>query len=235
MRIGYQSLAIPPHIQNYVREIKNGVAQRQIPLGWEGIIVYHPATDQFYGTKSKNPVHYEEIIRTKTPREYPSVAVVLRKLLEQDDQYQFFVFAIGARATVEGWFASMGKRRVVTRMGEAAKVKHVMFRATSLNNKFTRYVIAPSTSTKEELIKAVNKGIASWLKSTSSVHRHERATMQIALRSRMQVNTEVFEPESEVFIDNDLSGLKHNQFRNFCMGRNIEEIKGFILRTTQGK
>ena len=234
MRIGYEPLTIPPHLQNYIREIKDGVVERPIPLGWEGIVVYHPATNQFYGTKSKNPAHYEEVIRTKTPRYYPDVALSLRKLLDHDNQYQFFVFAIGARATVEGWLASIGKRRAATRMGEAAKVKHVMFRVTSQFNKFTRYVIAPSTATREELIKAANKGIAAWLQSTASAHRHERATMQIALRSRMQVNKEVFEPTSEVFVDNDLNNLQHNQFRNHCANWNLVAVKDFIHKTTTG-
>lgn len=232
MKVDYPKLNIPPHIARFLCEIDNGIIKGRLLNNWTGILIYHPATNSYYSSKSNDPGKYESIVREKTPTKWPSIALALRKLLDVDPNFQFFALPLIARAEVESWMASIGKRRVATKMGEKTNVIHVMFEVTSIYNKVTRYLVAPLTTSREEIIKAVNKGMANWLKSTSPAYHNERSTLQIALRSRSQINKEVFEPESSVIATNLLDGYTHNQFRNRCMMLNAEAARDFVRATT---
>lgn len=231
MHISYPKLILDPHIASQLREVVGGVASKEIPSSWKGIIIYHPATNQYYSTKSKEPLVYEEVIRTKPTGKWDKIALALRKLFNTDGTFQFFVMHVSIRPVVEQWLASQGKVRVTTKMGDAAEVMHVMFKVTSPFNKVSRFVVAPANEPREDLIAKANSGMALWLKSHSSNMRSERNTLQIALRSRMQVNNRVFEKESEVIATNLLNGYTHNQFRSHTRLLNELAVKEFVRLT----
>lgn len=227
---------MPPNIAMYAIEITNGAPARPVPVNYEGIMVYHPATQQYYSTKSKDYRAYERMVRERDPKttNWAKAALVLRKLFAVNESYQFFVLPVKTRHVVEEWMASQGYRRVVTKMGEAANVRHVMFKITSQLNKVARYVVAPESEPREDLIASANKGLANWLRSTAGQHRNERNTMRIALRSQWTINNRVFEPESLVERTNYLDGYKHNEFRTLTMRYNEEEIIRFVRATITG-
>lgn len=233
MHISYPKLILDPHIASQTREVVNGIVNKEIPLGWQGVIIYHPATNQYYSTKSKTPLALEEIVRLKPAAKWDRLSLALRKLFAIDGTFQFFITHISLRPTIEQWLASRGKVRVITKMGEAANIIHVMFKVTSLYNKVSRYVIAPADETQANLIAKANAGIAMWLKSHSSHMRTERNTLQVALRCRMQVNNRVFEKESEVIATNLISSMKHSEFRGYTRLMNELAAKEF-LRSTMG-
>jgi hypothetical protein len=235
MNISYDKLVLPDNLRPYVRELVPVTWDRDIPPGWDGLVIYHPATNQYYSTKSINPVQYYELLKTQYPDSvWKSVAVPLKLMLSSHPDFQMFVLHRRSREVVEKWFADNGKIRVTTKMGQAAEAQHVMFKVFSPYNKFTRYVTAPVDTPKEKLIEQANKSMGKWLGSNSKLHNNERTTMRVALRSLFQPNMEVFEPESVVTSTNYLSQAHHGQFRRISQNKNMEAIREFIRNTTRG-
>lgn len=232
MNIDYPKLHIAETIAPFMREIVNGVPVTPVPRGWCGILIYHPATEQYYSTKSVSPMTYERIVREQKGPRWDTIAIALRKMLEHHPAYQFFILPVQARQTVEGWLSHQGKRRVATAMGEAANSEHVVFKVYSANNKFTRYVTAPCNTPREKIIAQANTSIAEWLKSTSSVNKHERDTMRVALRSLPNINYKVFEETAEVQSTNLIANKNHSEFRSVCINMNLKAIREFIMATT---
>lgn len=234
MKIDYPRLEIPAEFKVLVREVVDGTGIGPIPRGWTGILIYHPATAQYYATTSRTPMTYEEIIRLRIEPRWSRIAIALRKMLEHTPEYQFFILPMQARPTIERWLSHNGKRRIATKMGEAQVGRHVLFEVYSPYNKITRYVSAPSTISREDIISLANISLARWLKSSTTIHKHERETMRIALRSKFAVNGKVFESESVVNPTNLLEGHNSNEYRTISSDLNFKAIQHFIASTTIG-
>lgn len=232
--VAYPELIFAPSVASFIREIVDGKPVTNIPKGWTGILIYHNATGQYYSTKSVKPMEYEEIIRERKEPRWSGIAIALHSLLKQDSQYQFFILPLQARPAIEKWLADHGKRRVATRMGEAAKVEHVLFKVYSPYNKFTRFVAAPSDTIPAKIITKANAGLLQWLKAQTNIHKHERDTMRVALRGKITNNVKVFDRESVITHSHFLSGSKHNQFRTIVTELNFNAIRDFILATVTG-
>ena len=231
MKISYDKIVLSKDLKKMTREIIDGVSSSDVPLAWTGIIVYHPATKSFYSTTSKEPFAYEEIIRKHLEPRWSKIAIGLRRLLARHEDFQFFVMPLVARTFVEEWLWNNGNKRISTLMGEGAEPDRVIWQVYSPYNRFTRYVSAVADAKREDVIKQANSGLAQWLGSPSKTSRHERLTMQVALRSRVEVNREVFEPTALVNKTNLLNGQPHNAYRSVCMTHNAKAIKDFILNT----
>lgn len=234
MRIYFPRLDIPDHLKGMMREVVDGVLLTSLPTSWTGIMIYHPATNQYYATKSQNPMAYEEIVRTRQEPRWSALAISLRKMLEHSPDYQFFILAMQARPTIEQWMASQGKRRITTRMGEANSGERTLFQVYSPFNKVTRYVVSFVNTPTDEVIEKANASMAQWLGSKSQTHRHERETMRVALRSKFTTNTKIFEKESVVTDTHALYRHSDNEFRSVCMNMNFNAILTFIQNTTRG-
>lgn len=235
MSVEYDRLVIPQQLRSVLREVVKGVPDREIPISWYGIMVYHPATQQYYSTKSVRPLEYERTIRTRHPvATWNLIARSLQTLLNINHDFQFFVLHTKARHDVEGWMANQGFRRVSTKMGDCADEEHVLFKVYSPYNKIARYVSGPASMPKEQAIKLVNTSMATWLSSIAKQNRTVRETMQVALRSRIIINTRVFEDASEVTRTNLLVGKKHKEFRSICADQNLNAVLDFIRGTTTG-
>ena len=235
MKIDFQRLTIPDTIKLLVREVIDGVPVGNLPGGWNCITIFHPATKQYYSTKSINPLHYEEIVRLRLEPRWTRIAVALRKMLDHHPEYQFFIMPHQARPHVEGWLSSSGMRRIATCMGEGeSNDLLVLFKVYSPYNKMTRYVTAASSAPKEKIIKQANSGFAAWLGSGTRMNRHERETMRVAARSKFLTNTKVFEDSSIVARTNLLIGRTPNQYRALCTEMNIRAVREFILSTARG-
>lgn len=235
MHVTYDKLTFPPNVAIYVREIVQGKPLKTIPAGWNGLIIYHPASNQYYSSKSEDPLFYEEIIRTRLPvGRWEGTALSLRNLLDHHPDYQFFVTSMRSRTTVEMSLANMGKARVATKMGAMSTDYHVLFEVSSPFNRMTRYVCAPSQTPQEDLIAQANDSIDNWLKSKARIHGPERRTMRVALRYNSPNMPPVFEEKSEVTATPLLNGVEHRKFRTITMQKNLEAIQAFIHRTTFG-
>lgn len=235
MQIDFQRLIIPDNIKLLVREVIDGVPVGNIPGGWNCITIFHPATKQYYSTKSINPLHYEEIVRLRSEPRWTRIAVALRKMLDHHPEYQFFIMPHQARSHVEGWLTGQGMQRIATCMGEGETSDAlVLFKVYSPYNKMTRYVTAANSASKEKIIKQANSAFAAWLASGTRMNRHERETMRVAARSKFLTNTKVFEDSSIVARTNLLIGRTPNQFRALCTEMNIQAVREFILNTTRG-
>lgn len=234
MVVDYPKLIIPEELKPFIREVIPGQGLAHVPRGWTGIMIYHPATEQYYSTKSDTPAVYEQVIREQKGARWENTAIALRKMIDHHPGYQFFVLPVLARETIEGWMAKNGKRRVSTCMGEAAVVGHVAFKVYSPYNRIARYITAPVDTPREKIITQANSGMAGWLKSSSQVNRHERETMRVALRSKSVVNTKVFEPTAEVTRTGLVDGLPYGRFRSVCNNMNLQQIRNFIATTTMG-
>lgn len=235
MQIDYDKLVLPDHIKVFAREVIKGQAQISVPASWQAIMIYHPATSQYYATKSATPFHYEQIVRERLQPRYDNLAIALRNMLEVHPQFQFFILSTKARGMVEKWMASIGKRRIATRMGEAATEEHVLREVYSPFNKVKRYVGAPASHSHRQVIGAANTSMAQWLASSASQHKHERETMRVALRSRFDPNRGVFEREATVTATTGFEGCKHNEFRSILMEKNLQAIREFIQSTVTGQ
>ena len=234
MKIDFQHVHIPTELQNFTKEVVNGVPVTSIPKGWPGILIYHPATQQYYSTKSVEPLRYEEIVRLRQEPRWSSIAIALRKMLDNHSDFQFFIFPMVARPGVENWMASQGYQRIATRMGEGDTKDLILFKVYSRLNKTTRYITASSTTPKEKIIKQANTGYTAWLASGTRVNHHERETMRDATRSKFSTNTKVFEQESKVERTNLLAGHTANEFRAICSEMNIKAVREFIQSTVTG-
>lgn len=215
----------------FTREIVDGVCVKEVPSAWKSILIYHPATDQYYATKSVHPLEYEAVLRNRSAPRYAALAISLRKLLDINSTFQFFVLHQAGRVEIEDWLASIGKRRVTTKMGQGATPDREIFEIYSPQNKLTRYVSAPFDTPATKLISQANKAMAQWLSSTSSENRQERLSMQVALRSLGKTNTKVFEDTSVIRLTPLLCGQPHNRYRTICTENNLIQIKNFILST----
>lgn len=233
--VQYDKLVFPAELHAYVREVTFETRSRDLPPGWESFIIYHPATNQYYSSKSVGPLQYYDLVRTKQPwHRWDKVAHALRQMLETSSTFQFFVLNLRSRAIVEGYLANIGLRRVNTKMGDVTGQEHVLFRVYSPLNKITRYAVAPISTPREELIEKVNVSMAKWLGSHTRVNQQLRKTMRVALRSQFDINRSVFEKESIVTATNKLVGKKHNEFRVISMHENIQAIGDFVRATTGG-
>lgn len=229
----YPTLIFDPGTAIFVREIKEGIPNKPIPPGWETIIVYHPSTNQYFTSKTKDPYAYELLLRNKEDPKRKKLALVLLKLFAHNEQYQFFVLPLTARAVVERWLGSQGKRRVVTKMGEAAKEVHVMFQVESPFYNIVRYVVAPASESAESIIDKANESMTKWLRSSSTHLRHERNILRIATGSRNVTNEKVFDKQNCIVKPTDLlNGYTHNQFRSRTRELNEKAARKFVFNTT---
>lgn len=235
MQIDFQRIVFPESLRLFIREVIDGVPATSVPKGWAGILIFHPATGQYYSTKSKEPLHYEKIVRLRLEPRWSDIAVALQKMLQHHRDFQFFILPVQARPEVEGWLASQGHHRVSTMMGEGETGGIlVLFKVYSPYNKMTRYVTTLSSTPKEKIIKQANAGFAAWLSSGTKMNRHERETMRVAARSKFFTNTKVFEDNSLVTSTNLLDNHTPNEFRAICAEMNIRAVREFILETTRG-
>jgi hypothetical protein len=235
MDIEYDKLAIPQDLKAFVMEFTSATRGADIPPGWDGIIIYHPATNQYYSSKTINPWEYSDMLRSRSPQSlWATVAVALREMLDTHRQFQMFILNRKARGVVETWLAEIGKKRVATKMGQAANGVHVMFKVYSPFNKFTRYVTAPGDTPNEKLIEQANRSIKIWLGSAANKNSNERQTIRVALRYFTSSSTEAFEDKSVVSRTNLLNGYKHNEFRIVTQRQNLTAIREFVSNTTGG-
>lgn len=236
MNISYDQIAIPDHLRVFVRELTPSSQATDIPPGWDGLIIYHPATNQYYSTKSINPLEYCEILRTRYPNAWwQVVAVALKNMLNTHPQFQAFVLNRKSRGVVEKWLLDIGKTRVATKMGQTADGEHILFKVYSHENKVTRYVSAPAGTSKDKLIEQANISMRIWLASKARMYSQERSTMRVALRSMTTPNPQVFEDEAIVTCTSLLRDVKHSQFRRVSQSKNLEAIREFISNTVCGQ
>jgi hypothetical protein len=234
MQITYDPIVIPDRLRMYVREIASPPVQDVVPPGWSGIIVYHPATNQYYSSKTVRPFDYFNLLRSRQPeKKWEDLAVSLKQMLAINHTFQFFVLHTKSRDIVEGWMAEMGKRRISTRMGDTATQEHILFKVYSPFNKVTRYITAPLTTPHEKIIAQANTSISTWLKSHSRMNQELRKNMRVALRCVFGAVPVIFEPESVVSSTNKLVGKKHNEFRAITTHENLQAMMDFA-RATQG-
>jgi hypothetical protein len=235
MNIQFQRISVPEDFDNSFLEVINGVPVIDIPKGWSGIMIFHPATKQYFCTKSVNPLQYEEIVRLKKEPRWSSIAVALNKMLDHHPDFQFFVLHTRARPIVEKWMAFQGYSRIATKMGEGTSEPSTLFKVYSPANKITRYVVAPHESSHSKLLKQANSSFAAWLASGTWVNRQERVTMRAATQSNgYKTNAKVFEKESVVTRTDLLNGLKDNEFRAVCTKFNLQAAREFIQATVRG-
>lgn len=234
MQINFQRINFPEHLHLFAREVIDGIPVNVIPKGWEGILIFHPATGQYYSTKSKDPIKYEEIIRLRLKPRWENIAVSLQKMLNYHPDFQFFVLPVQARPQIEQWMASLGHRRIATMMGEGAGEPRVLFKVYSPFNKVSRYVVASPTLSKTKIIAQANTALSTWLSSPVSRNQSERTSMCVALRSLNIVNSKVFEEESIITKTNLLFGYRDNEYRTVCTKMNLMATKEFIQNTVSG-
>ncbi len=232
MEISYDKLVFADHVKSLVREVTDGVPSAEIPGSWDCFLVFHPATRTFYSSKSNAVLVYEEVIRKRLSPRWDSIAIALRRMLERNSAFQFFVFSKTARPTVEHWLNSQGFSRIATKMGEGVSPHRVLFRVYSHENKIMRFVSAPSNTSELEVIAQANKSFKTWLASTSGINRHERTTMRVATRSKTVANSSVFEATSVVTPTALFDGRPVREYRSLCMEYNLNSIKTFIANTT---
>lgn len=234
MKIHNPLLVVTPNMQVFLREVTSETKEEDLAYR-KGIMIYHPATGSYYATWSKNPLEYRKILNTRVGPKWEAVALVLRKMLSVDPHFQFFVLPISARATVERWMADQGKLRVVTKRGEAADQEHILFQVYSYQNKFTRFVCAPADTTSEEVIAIANESMTRWLTSRAHKNKHERETMQVALRARFGVKIDTIERTARVSRTDLFRNVKHNEFSSRVTAMNLQAIRDFILATTKNE
>lgn len=196
MHAPYPPLIIPSSIQPFLREVTGQTHPDELPP-WRGIMVYHPASNMYFASWTRDPLEYARLVRTREPaRRWETVALVLRRLLERDPHYQIFLLDMRARPIVETWMTQQGKQRVITRRGEAIKGEHRIFQVYSPQYQLTRYIAAPADTPPDKIINAINRQLASWLRTEKRVDEHRRQTMRVALRSKFAPNSRVFNPET---------------------------------------
>jgi hypothetical protein len=235
MIVEYEKLTRPPQISHYLREIVNGVPEREIPKAWEGILIYHPATNQYYTSTSGDIEFYELVVREKPYQRYKALALVLRRLLNIHPQYQFFVMPMQSRGLVENWLASQGKVRVATRRGEAMEEEHGVFRVYSPFNKVERYVAAPLSTPEEKLVSKANLQFGRWLRTESTEHEADRETMRVALRSKTLTPSRIFDKNTaRVARCSVPDGVCARNISAHVAFLNLEAVKEFVRKTTTG-
>ena len=234
MQIDFQRVSFPQDLRIFAREVVDGVPVTSIPKGWEGILIFHPATGQYYSTKSENPLKYEEIVRLRLEPRWSDIAVALQKMLNHHRDFQFFILPVQARPEIERWLASQGHRRISTMMGEGAAEPRALFKVYSPINKVTRYVVALPSSSRVKIIAQANAAMGTWLASPIRRNQSERKNMLIALRSRNAINTKIFEKGSEITRTDLLVGKRDNEYRTICMDMNLQAIREFIRSTVTG-
>lgn len=235
MIVEYDKLVRPSHISHYLREIVNGVPEKEIPAAWEGILIYHPATNQYYTTVSGDTAFYEQTVREKPYQRYKALALVLRRLLDMHPQFQFFVMPTQSRPVVEAWLASQGKVRVATRRGEAMMEEHGVFQIYSPFNKINRYVAAPLSTPQENLVSKANLQFGRWLRTESTENESLRNTMRVALRAKAVTPTRVFDTGTAVIFRLSVPpDVIARNVSSYVAYLNLEAVKDFVRNTTTG-
>lgn len=234
MQVTFQQISFPDNIKGLVREVVSGVPDGEVPDSWQCVMIFHPATGQYYSTKCKYPLRYETVVYLRTGASWAKVAVVLRRMLKQHPQFQFFIHSIQARPQVEKWMADQGYVRVSTKMGEGAAEPRVLFKVYSPFNRIARYVSASPLDSKAMIIARANASFASWLASPTRKNYNEHKTMCIALRSKNAVNTRVFEKEAVITKTDLLKGRRYGEYRVICARANLKAIHEFIRSTVTG-
>lgn len=233
--IDYPLIKVPFEMEQFVVEIVNGFPTRRLPR-WNGIIVYHPASNSYYSTKVKDPLIYEENVRGgKGFASYNNLALVLRRLLDQHALFQLFVVPYEARVIVEQWLSTRHQaKRVITLKGEAATTIPVLYKVSSFNNNFHRYVIAPHGETRENILKKVNAGIIAWLTSTAKLDQSVRTQLRTALRYTATTKLAVFEHNSGILETTYISNFPASHHSSISTKLNLEEVQKFVTRTYNG-
>lgn len=232
MDISFNKLVFADQIKGLVREVVNGTPTAPIPASWNYFLVYHPETHTFYSSKSTDPLIYEEIIRKHLEPRWKDIAIALRRMLDRNTVFQFFVFSKTARPTVEHWLIQQRINRVATKMGEGKAPQRVLYKVYSQYNAIMRFVSAPANTSVIEIIAQANKSMKEWLESTSGVNRHERVVMRTATRSKTIANNNVFEATSIVTATALFNRVPTREYRALSMQYNLDAIKGFIANTT---
>lgn len=235
MKIVHDKLVIPEEMHQYLREVIDGKIQSNlVPSGWNGIMIYHPATGKYYATKSVTPMLYEAIVREKRQPRYAELALGLRKMLDFDPQYQFFLLPTKMRPLVEGWMAQNGYQRVTTMRGEAVKEDLCIFQVYSEQHKVVRYVSAPCSTPHDKIIQKANMQLARWLRTQDRHNEHERNTMRIALNSKFTPNSKVFSDRATIRIMLTPQNVTPRNISTYIADINIAAIKQFIQDTVSG-
>lgn len=232
MQIHYPRLVITDNIRPFLREVTAETKEADLTF-WKGLVVYHPATGNYYSTWSKKPLEYRALLGSRVGPKWDSLALVLRRMLSVDPGFQLFVLPIHARPTVELWLAQQGKRRVATKRGEAADQEHILFQVYSYENKFVRFVCAPADSSNEDIIASANESMTRWLTSRAHKNKHERETMQVALRAKFGVKANTIESSARVSRTDLFKNVKHNEFSARVTALNLQAIRDFIQETTK--
>lgn len=235
MIVEYDKLNRPSHISHFLREIVNGIPERDIPAAWEGILIYHPATNQYYTSMSGDVLGYELIVREKPYQHWKNKALVLRRLLDMHPQYQFFVMPTTARGVVETWLASQGKRRVATMRGEAMTEEHGVFQVSSPFNKVDRYVAAPLSTPAEKIVSKANLQFNRWLRTETLDNESIRNTLRVALRARSIEPRKVFDKTTALVLRAPVpEEVCARNISAYIAHMNLEAAKDFIKKTTTG-
>lgn len=225
-------LPIPEDIKTLLRELPLE-PNKTLPPTWNNFVVVSIAQRCFYASVSKDPVGYEDSIRKRINPRWDNTAISLRKLLERDSAYQFFVLPKLARPEIEQWLISLGFRRIVTKMGEGAHAVSVCFKVYSHHNRLTRFVSAPADTCELDVIKQANKSLEIWLASQTKSKAALRQSIRTATRSTAhKANAEVFEMSSLVTKTSLLDRAKTSEYRAIIRENNLKALEGFVLNTT---
>ncbi len=231
----YDPLVFPSELISLTREIRNGVPTKAIPAGWHNIIVYHPHSQSYYVSKSKDPAAYEKIVRERQGQRWELLGHTLKKLLTQHPEYQFFVTPINARPMIEAWLASTGRKRVATSRGEVVKEEHVLFRVYSNQYNVERFVCAPKSTPHDKVIQKANIQLARWLRTPGTMHQHERESMRIALHSKFRPNSRVFSPQDLIYPHRLPADVTFQNVSAYTAERNLQAVRDFITSTVTGR
>lgn len=231
--IDYPKLLPTHEVSPFLREVFS-TTERYQTFGWRGIMIYHPATEQYYATWAKDPTSYYRLLRAREEPLWSRAAVALKQMLEINPEFQLFILPVHARQEVERWMSNQGKRRVTTKRGEAATCRHILVKVTSVFHKLTRYTTVPEFYTDKQILGRVNLQFDRWLREDGFTLEHERRVIMTAVRAKFSGSKQkTFELESVIERTNAFDNVSHNEFSARVREFNLRSVRDFIRSTTQ--
>lgn len=222
---------IDARMSPFVREIRYGQANREIPTAWDCYAVVNTATRQFCSGICKDPVGLLKVIKTQLGPRYKQLSVVMRQLIEKDPDYQYFIFSRDTRNEVERWFTSNGVGRITTKMGQGEGEESLLFRVVSENLGITRYVSAPVSTEASKIIELANTSFCMWLDNQTSRDFSLKATLRSATKSTRKICGKVFGPESTVEPTRFYTGRTVSEYRKVSTELNKAALIAFVDAT----
>lgn len=225
-----QKYHLTEELKAYLMPYNPKAPQLGIPPAKVGVIVIHPATRRFYSTLVSKPKDYY-LKMTKEVQGFEKMALPIKRMLEKDPAFDFFIVAEATRNYVEHALIKIGITRVATGRGELQSGEHALFRVECPLYRFARFVIAPKNTTSEKLVKKVNESINSWL----TVIRAPYGRLKIRLRDGLGKNKN---PQRTVFGEDAVVTLERfvfespREYSKIVTQANLDEVQKFLLRTT---